>query len=139
MKINIKKAILFFSVLALILSSYIAYETLSSSEICVIGKNCSLVQNSKYSELFGIKLAYLGLMAFIVLLIISILVHKKKLSEKYFTLSTILGSIFAVYFIFIQIFIIRTFCSSCIAIDSLMIIISILELLRIKRKSKPFI
>ena len=135
MKINIKKAILFFSVLALFLSIYIAYETASNSQICVIGKGCSVVQNSEYNALFGIKLAYLGLIAFIVLLLISLLVHKKRLSEKYFTLSTILGSIFAIYFIFLQVFIIKALCSSCLAIDSIMIIIFILELLRIKRKS----
>ena len=104
------------------LAVYLTYESNTFGNLCVAGKGCDLVQNSSYAYLFGIKLAYIAIVAFVFLLITFFF------SKKIFALVSIIGSLFAIYFISIQLFVLKHICSTCILIDSTMIVISILAI-----------
>ncbi|MAG37966.1 hypothetical protein CMI45_01090 [Candidatus Pacearchaeota archaeon] len=130
MKIKIKSIILILILINIALSGYSYYEDLTMSEICLLDQGCSIVRHSEYSTLFGAKVSLLGGIAFIVYLLIFLSSEKSpKLKQSFVTL-TILGTIFAPYFIYVQLFILKAICLSCIAIDTIMIIISALVLYR---------
>lgn len=117
-------------------SIFSVYESYTGFTACFSGFNCKTVQSSAYASIGGIKLSWIGLIAFSVLLITFILAYKRNISYKLFWLGTIIGCIGAIYLISIQTFVLKTFCSSCLAIDALMIIIGIATLTDFIKESK---
>ncbi len=80
---------------------------------------CYTVQTSEYEEIFGIKSSILGLICFSIILgfIISEIKTPKKYKRRLIFLGIILFSIFAIYFIYLQLFIIKEFCKYCLVVD----------------------
>ena len=80
---------------------------------------CYIVNNSEYAGTIGIKNCYFGLIAFFILIILS-LIHLRE-PEKYkkqlIGTALIIGSIFALYFIYLQLFVIKACCQYCMVID----------------------
>lgn len=120
----------------IILSGVLIYNSHYGNQICLTGGDCAEVQNSQYSQLFGIKLTNLGIIAFVLLLGLYILYIKKTnlYLEKLFLIASVLGGLMALYFIYIQFVLIGKICSNCMIIDSFAIIISILSLYDFKKK-----
>jgi len=85
--------------------------------ICESG--CEVVQISKYSQTFGIKNSLYAIPIFSVLLILSLIQIKKQNQKikKVIKISTIIGSIIALYFIFLQIFVLNAYCTYCLVVD----------------------
>jgi uncharacterized membrane protein len=105
------------------LSAYLIYEANTSAYICVVGQSCDYVQNTQYGTMFGIKLAYLSIFAFVFLGIMFFV------NRYLFLISAIVGSLFAIYFISIQLFVLKQICSTCMLLDGTMIIIAILAII----------
>lgn len=123
--------IIFILIIAeLFLSAYLVYDSMQLKTVCIAGEECDLVQTSQYAYLFGIKLIYISIFAFISLLVLFII------SNKYFLYATIIGALFAIYFIYIQLFVLHLICSTCMIIDSIMILILIFSLIRFFMLSK---
>ena len=127
-------------VLMIIISSYLALADLSGSDICIINTNgsksdCSPVQDSKYGEFLGIKVVWYGRTGFIILFLLYFLNHKQndRTYHKAYLVLTITGALFAIYFISLQLFILKTICANCMIIDSLMILVTILSLIEYKQ------
>lgn len=80
---------------------------------------CYIVSQSEQAETIGVKNCYFGLIAFSVLIILN-LMHLKK-PEKYkkqiILLALLIGSAFALYFIYLQLFIIKACCTYCMFVD----------------------
>ncbi|MEK6818944.1 MAG: vitamin K epoxide reductase family protein [Nanoarchaeota archaeon] len=139
---RIKKTIIIFIVLLIIITGLLLYYDLKNKGFCLINpetgteSGCSSVTNSKYGLMFGIKLSLLGFIAFIILFIIhlfSVIEHKYvKELKKIFLLSCFLGGGFALYFIYLQIFILKKICSNCLIIDALMIVVLVLAFIDFK-------
>jgi|SRR3989344_2705052 len=134
-KISVAITILLITLISL--TSFFAYKSSTSDGFCLIPENsdsfsCSAVQNSEYSKLFGIKLYDFGKVCFSVLLIIYAIskmkTKNKKIFSQLFVAATTIGAAFALYFLYIQAFILRTFCSNCLLIDGIAIIIFFLAL-----------
>ncbi len=119
--------------LEILLTAYLFIES-SSSGLCLGGADCASVQNSEYGSLFGIKLSFFGLAMFILLLGLFLATERYRWIYLLFFTGAVLGFVFAIYFISIQLFILKKFCSSCILIDSIAIVIFIVTLYW----SKPF-
>ena len=96
---------------------WIIHQESNQANVCVIGRSCEEVQNTKYGSILGIKLPMIGLVAFIFL---GLSLFNKKL----FLILSSGGSIFSVYLIFIQLFILKQICSSCSIIDVTMLLIT---------------
>ncbi len=110
-------------ILELCLSVYLIYESQTLGNLCVAGQGCDLVQSSSYAYLFGIKLMYIAIFAFLFLMTLFIF------SEPLFVLASIIGAAFAFYFISLQLFVLKQICSTCVVIDSTMILIAILGII----------
>lgn len=105
------------------LSAYLIYESNTSGYICVVGESCDYVQNTQYGTMFGIKLAYLAIFAFVFLGLIYFV------NRYLFLASSIVGALFSIYFISIQLFVLKQICSTCMLLDGTMIIIVILAII----------
>lgn len=80
---------------------------------------CTLVQTSEYESMFGLKNAHIGLVVFPILAILTFLELKrpKKHQKTAITLGMAIGSVIALYFIYIQFFILKAVCQYCMVVD----------------------
>jgi uncharacterized membrane protein len=80
---------------------------------------CYAVNNSGYEETIGIKNSYLGLITFGTLIILTISQMKKprKYKKKLMLLGIMGGSLFSIYYLYLQTFVIKAFCKYCLVID----------------------
>lgn len=95
----------------------------TSTKYCASG-GCDEVQNSKYAYFLGIKNSLYGILVFAVLTLAT-LVHMKKPKEHtrlIINWGILLGSLVAIYFLILQIFIIKAFCQWCLVVDVGMIV-----------------
>ena len=112
------------------LSSLIFYYSTQGETFCTFGDFCATVQSSSYGNLFGMPVSLFGIFSFALLFVLYILTLKTTAFEPYFVFSAIIGSLFALYFIFIQLFLLRAFCFSCLIIDVSTLFILLLFLLQ---------
>lgn len=99
--------------------AYLHYKPSSSGEsFCSFGEhfNCDIVNKSTYSELFGIPVAILGFIAYLLLLIFSVRGLFKDQSKlvplTYFCV--IAGTIFTLYLTGVEIFVLKALCIFCL-------------------------
>jgi uncharacterized membrane protein len=109
--------ILVLMILATIASVILSFIPLQQA--CGANAGCSIVNTSQYEKTFGIKNAHLGLIAFPILALLTIfeLRKSKRYQKTLITLGMILGGAFAVYFLYIQTFVLKAFCKYCIVVD----------------------
>ena len=111
-------------ILALVLigfidSTYLTHDHYSVSETVKCGfgifSDCGRVLNSKYSEIFGIPLAAIGLIHYFIFTVSTVyLITKGNRITRYIIiiLSTI-GLFASIYFMFLQLVVIRSICPYC--------------------------
>ena len=130
---TIKNIITFLILAEIILSLYIIF--IPEKQFCAPGFDCGAVQSSSYAYMFGIKLSYFGLLAFSLLFIINAitLYTEHKGFKHTLRIMIILGSLFSLYFLFVQFFILHKVCSSCLTVDSLMILILLISIYEYKK------
>ena len=82
--------------------------------------SCSIVQNSDYKKTLGINNSYFGIIVFtaLILLTVSNKIKPTKNKNKTITILVAASSIAAIYFIFLQAFIIKAFCKYCMVVDT---------------------
>lgn len=131
----LKKLVLLLIITEIFLSAFIIYEDYSGTYKCITG-DCKEVQNSEYGQIFGIKVSVIGLTSFVALLGLWLLSHKNTKMQKLFLTATAIGALGAIYFISVQLFILKKICSNCIAIDITIIIIAILSLYEFSKNNK---
>jgi len=111
------KIFLFVFILGLI-SSIVLYSN-SLTGICDPGKGCDVVNSSIYGSTLGIKNSVHGIFIFSFMILLT-LFHIKKPNNhtrKIIHLAILIGSAIAVYFIYLQIFVIKALCSFCFLVD----------------------
>ncbi len=106
--------------LGLLDSWYLAQSAVSNSPIvCDIDglNDCNTVAQSPYSKLLGIPLAVYGIVFYGALILVSVMLLRletRKLYQVHMAVAGI-GALASVYFIFVQMTLIRAFCIYCIA------------------------
>ena len=82
--------------------------------------SCSIVQNSSYKETLGINNSIIGVIAFSILIIITILHIKnpRKKTKIFLALGILFSAIGALHFIYLQLFVIKAICPYCMIIDT---------------------
>lgn len=119
-----KYKILLIIFLISLISSIILLSTNHGSDFCKPDGGCGSVQNSKYAYLFGISNSIYGIILFSFLSLITFMEIKKPTQIKRLLIDSgaIIGFFIALYFIFLQIFILKIFCKYCLVIDGGMIL-----------------
>ncbi len=81
--------------------------------------SCNIVSESPYAKTIGIKNCYFGLIIFSVLIILTIchILKPKKYKKQLILIGLIAGSVLAVYFIYLQLIVIKACCQYCMVVD----------------------
>ena len=110
------------ALLGLFDAAYLALERAigDAALICPVGSGCTTVQNSAYSTLFGVPIAYTGVAGYAVLLGVALLSLSRdtvgRLSVPRLLLALAgLGVLFALYLTYLQVALIGAICSWCVA------------------------
>jgi uncharacterized membrane protein len=84
-----------------------------------IETSCYAVQQSGYKETLGVNNSYFGLIAFSVLGVLSLtyLNFPKKRTKTFLKYGIIAGAIVALYFLYLQFFVINAICKYCFVVD----------------------
>lgn len=109
--------IIIFSCIGLLDTIYLSYHSLTKTDVyCLFFPKrwCMKVQHSKFSKTFGIPNGYLGLLMYVLILILTLLFLYA--SAPFWPIATLvtIGFLFSLYFLFIQAFVLRAFCTWCV-------------------------
>lgn len=88
-----------------------------SSVVCVAGGGCETVQESEYAEIAGVPVATLGLIAYTVVL--SLVAWDSPAARLGAAMLALIGLLFSLYLLALQLFVIDAFCVWCLANDVL--------------------
>jgi uncharacterized membrane protein len=104
--------------------------------MCVGNGGCSIVNQSVYSEIYGIPVAVFGI--FGNLAIMAMLILEKKASDFFKKNATMLtfgltliGFLFTLYLIYLELFVIKAICPFCVTSQISMTILFILSVIRL--------
>jgi uncharacterized membrane protein len=92
--------------------------------ICTPLEGCNTVQNSMYARTLGIENSYFGILIFSLmsLMIYSHIKKPHKHKKSIINLGVFFGTMIALYFLYLQQFILHAFCKYCLVVDFGMII-----------------
>lgn len=101
-----------------LLSSIVLYSN-SLTGICDPGKGCDVVNSSVYGSTLGIKNSAYGIFIFSFMIILTFFHMKRpnKNTRLILHLAVMLGSVVALYFLYLQLFVIKAICNFCILVD----------------------
>ena len=132
-------ALVTLAIMGLLVSIYMTiYKITSNDNMCIGSKDCSVVNASRYSELYGIPVAVFGVLGYAAILAVLLLERKRGFFSQngnmlLFGLS-LTGFLFTLYLIFLEIALIKAYCPFCIASQATMTIIFILSVIRVVRQ-----
>lgn len=90
------------------------------SETCSIAEStCTTIEKSIYSDTFGIKNSLYGvaIFAFMIIITYSQIRKPKKFKQYIINLGTIIGAIIAIYFLYLQQFVLKAYCQYCLIVN----------------------
>jgi uncharacterized membrane protein len=108
-------AIFFISFVASAVLSFVPAEQACGG----IQTTCYVVQTSEYEKTLGINNSYFGLIVFPILLILTFshIRNPKKYKKQIIFLGIMGGALFAIYFLYLQFFVIKALCRYCMVVD----------------------
>ncbi len=136
---TIQKTQIFLSTIGLIDSLYLSLEKITQNQaLCLPGLgDCWTVNNSKYSELFGIPVAFLGAATYLLLLILFIAENRNTFLKNYSNMAvfgiSLFGTIFSAYLTYVEFFVIYAVCPFWIVSAIVMLAIFTLTSVRLLR------
>jgi uncharacterized membrane protein len=83
--------------------------------VCVAGGGCETVQQSEYAEIIGVPVALLGLVAYV--LVLSLVVWDSPVARLGAAMVALVGLVFSMYLLALQLFVIDAVCVWCMAND----------------------
>src|SRR3990172_6184461 len=136
---KITTALITLAIIGLLVSIYMTiYKVTSSDSMCIGSKDCSVVNASRYSKVYGIPVAVLGVAGYAAILAVLLLERKTGFLQQngalvFFALS-LTGFLFTLYLIFVEVALIKAYCPFCIASQTAMTLIFILSVIRVVRQ-----
>lgn len=132
----INRLIFIFSILGLVISTFLAYEYLQTTPMnCPLtGSGCDIVRKSEYSHIFGISIPYLGVFFYIFMAAASIWLIQapsKLINNLRFVAGTV-GLIFGIYLTYLEAFVILAYCFWCVSSFIVSVIIFIFSYVSIR-------
>jgi len=115
------------------------YKLTSAQAMCLGSGDCSTVNSSRYSEIFGgIPVSLLGLLAYLAIIAILALETRSRFLKQngnllVFGLS-LAGVLFSAYLTYVELYVIHAVCPFCVASAILITIIFILAIIRLIRQ-----
>ena len=129
--------------IGLLVSVYMTiYKITSNDSMCIGSQDCSVVNASRYSEISlagqQIPVAVLGVVGYAAILSVLLFERNIGLLQQNGTLLffglSLMGFLFTLYLIYVEIALIKAYCPFCIASQTAMTLIFILSVIRVVRQ-----
>ena len=123
-----KPVILILSVLGFLLSVYLTYlhYTEGNTAFCSQGSDCDVVRQSSYSSIFGIPVALLGAIGYVLIFWFTFVSITKKVRWLLLYIISLSGFVFSLYLTYLEIFVIKAICPYCVVSAIIMTVIFIM-------------
>ena len=127
------------TIIGLLVSIYMTiYKFTNNESMCIGSSGCSEVNASRYSEINGIPVAVLGVIGYAAILALLFLEQRPGFIQEngsmlFFGISLI-GFLFTLYLIYLEIALIKAYCPFCLASQAVMIVIFIISVIRLARQ-----
>jgi uncharacterized membrane protein len=127
------------SVIGLLVSIYMTiYKITNNESMCIGSSGCSEVNASRYSEINGIPVAVLGVIGYTTILALMFLEQRPGVIQQNGTMIffgvSLLGFLFTLYLIYLEIALIKAYCPFCLTSQAVMIVIFIFSVIRLVRQ-----
>ena len=132
-------ALVALAIIGLLVSVYMTiFKITSNDSMCIGSKDCSVVNDSRYSEIYGIPVAVVGALGYAAILAVLLLERNPGFFKQNGTMLlfglSLTGFLFTLYLIFLEIFLIKAYCPFCITSQVAMTLIFILSVIRVVRQ-----
>jgi uncharacterized membrane protein len=123
-------------VVGLLVSIYMTvYKLTSDDRMCIGSRDCSVVNASRYAEVYGIPVAVIGAGGYGALLAVLWLEKRPGFFRDngtmiFFGLSLV-GFLFTLYLVYVEVALIKAYCPFCIAAQAAMTVIFIFSVIRL--------
>ena len=127
-----------FSVVGLLVSIYMSiYKFSNNNAMCLGSGDCATVNASRFSEIYGIPVAFFGVFGFVAIILVHFLEKRIKLFEQQGTLMIfgmgLFGFIFVLYLTYVELYVIHAICPFCVATAIAMVLVFIIAIIRLVR------
>ena len=127
------------AIIGLLVAIYMTvYKLTSNNAMCLGSGDCSTVNASPYSEVYGIPVAVIGMLGYGTILAVLLLEPRKKFFAENGTLAIfgmgLTGFLFNIYLIYLEFFVIKALCPFCLASQTTMTILFIITIIRLVRQ-----
>jgi uncharacterized membrane protein len=128
-----------FTITGLLVSVYMTIFKISNNEsMCIGSHGCSVVNSSRYAEVYGIPVAVLGVVGYAAILAVLFLERRPGFFQENGTLFffglSLTGFLFTLYLIYVEVALIKAYCPFCITSQVAMTLIFILSVIRLVRQ-----
>jgi uncharacterized membrane protein len=136
---RIEIALVALAIIGLLVSIYMTiYKITSNDSMCIGSKDCSVVNQSRYAEIYGIPVAVFGILGYAAILAGLLLERNPGFFKQNGTMLlfglSLTGFLFTLYLIFLEIAIIKAYCPFCITSQAAMTLIFFLSVIRVVRQ-----
>jgi uncharacterized membrane protein len=126
------------AVLGLVDSIYLVWVKLTGNyAICGPIGNCESVNSSRYSEIFGIPIALLGALAYLMIIILLLLENRRSFWAEFgpmivFGISLI-GVLYSIYLTYLEISVLKAICPYCIISAIILVALLVISSIRLSQ------
>ncbi len=126
-------------VIGVLVSIYMTiYKLTDNNAMCLGSGDCSAVNASKFSEIYGIPVALVGVAGYAAILALHLLENRNDFLRRNAILLifglALAGFLFTLYLIYVEFVLIKALCPFCLASQAAMTIIFILAVIRLIRQ-----
>jgi uncharacterized membrane protein len=134
-----RKALLVLTVIGLLVAVYMTiYKWTNNNSMCLGSGDCSTVNASPYSEIYGIPVALVGVGGYAAILFLLLMESRNDFVRQNGTLFvfglSLTGFIFTVYLVYVEFAVLNAVCPFCLTSQIVMTIIFILSIIRLIRQ-----
>ena len=133
------KASLVLVVIGIIVSIYMTiYKLTDNNAMCLGNGGCSVVNTSKYSEIYGIPVALVGVGGYAAILLLHLLEKRTEFLRQNAILFifglALAGFLFTLYLVYVEFAILKALCPFCLTSQAAMTIIFVISIVRLVRQ-----
>jgi len=128
-------------VLGLVVSIYMTiYKVTSNNAMCLGSGDCSTVNASSYSEVYGIPVAIFGVLGYLAILAVHYFENRNRFFEQNSALMifgmALTGFLFTVWLIYVEVALLKAICPFCVTSQTAMTIIFMIAVTRLIRQTQ---
>jgi len=126
-------------VIGLLVSVYMTiYKVTSNDALCLGSGDCSTVNASRYSEVYGIPVATVGIAGYFAILLVQWYERRDKFFETNGPMlifgMALTGFLFTIYLIYVEFAILHALCPFCLTSQAAMTVIFVISVIRLIRQ-----